>query len=161
MLIGLGCSAFAIPEGLARESLVVFGMIVALVAPTQALLDGFRSKRWTDLPVAACAWATGWILWPFWINGKHRLPNEYYVFAEFPAEKVPPGIWVHKLWFAVALLGSWVAVIVSASVVLVVFGRAVTRRSVPTLDWIRIAVVLLFGLSLGRSLAHALNWILD
>ena len=161
MLVGLVCSALTIPEGLARELLVLCGIVGAGLALIHSVVSGGRSKQWMGLPLALCSWATGWILWPFWINGLHRLPNEFRVFAEFPAEALPPGVWMHKFWGMTALLGGWLAVIGSSAATLVTFGLALRGRHTPALDWVALAVTLTFWLGLGASLMHALNWILD
>jgi hypothetical protein len=161
VLVGLVFSALRIPDGLARELLVACGILGAGLAATHGILSAARSRQWMSLPLALCSWATGWVLWPFWINGKHRLPNELRVFAEFPAEAVPPGIWMHKLWISTALLGWWLTIVGSSAAVLVTIGLALRGRSTPALDWIGLAALLIFWVALGASLAHALSWMLD
>ena len=162
LLVGLAVATIAPIQGLTASILVALGLCAAVFAPVCSVRRALRQRTLDSSVVAACSWATGWLLWPFWINGVHLHENSFRAFVSFPPKTLPPGVWMHDLWALGGLLGFWLAVLwiltyVAATGVLCIRANRWPSRE----QSVTVAIALVFAGVFWPSVDHALNWMLD
>lgn len=158
---GLWLAFVPITPAPARGIVVTIGLALSCVAVMHGAWSVFRRLSLGSLAVACCSWATGWLLWPFWVNQMHRREASYRVFAQYPAEKAAPGVWMYDTWAIAALIGWWLLVALSAAYMLLFAVQSLLRRKVERADALHAGLVLAYWAGLGSSVWHALDWILD